>query len=552
MRLIDDPATPRILRIAARPWFLEHSGTAADPPTVPEPTLDSALVWFRRELRVTDHAALWQGLRSARRVWCAFVYDTGLLDALPAADRRVEFIHQGIEHLDAELAALGRDHGVHGVRLVVRHGEAGAEVVRLAASLGVQAVFANHDDEPYALARDARVRGALAGVGIALHTAKDHVVFERDEVLTASGTPYTVFTPYRTAWLAKLDADAGGSGSPDHDSWWLRPYPTETRAARLAPVPPAERRRLPALAELGFRRTNLDELGVHGTPAAAEALLADFAHRIDDYDRAREYPAVKGPSYLGVHLRFGTVSVRRLARMARERQRAAADDRTTRHGAGAATWLSELCWRDFFAQVLHHQPHVAERAGRPAFDALRWQGGREAERRFDAWADARTGYPLVDAAMRQIAQSGYMHNRLRMLTASFLVKHLGIDWRRGEAWFAEKLIDFELATNNGSWQWVAGTGVDAQPWFRVFNPVTQSRRYDPEGRFIRRYVPELARLPDALIHAPWQASPIELEAAGVVLGKTYPEPLVDHAEARDAALARYAAVQTTGRSSRVT
>lgn len=518
---------------------------------MPPPPLDSALVWFRRELRVADHAALWHGLRAARRVWCAFVYDTAILDALPAADRRVEFIHQGIEHLDAELAAIGRDHGVHGVRLLVRHGDAGDEVVRLAAALGVQAVFANHDDEPYALARDARVRGALAGAGIALHTSKDHVVFERDEVLSGSGTPYTVFTPYRTAWLAKLDEDAGrGDAGSDRDSYWLRAYPTEAHAARLAPVPAEERRRLPALAELGFRRTNLDDLGVHGTPAAAEALLDDFAHRIDDYDRAREYPAVKGPSYIGVHLRFGTVSVRRLARDARERQRAAANDRTARHGAGAATWLSELCWRDFFAQVLHHLPHVVERAGRPAHDAIRWERGREAERRFDAWTGARTGYPLVDAALRQIESSGYMHNRLRMLTASFLVKHLGVDWRRGEAWFAEKLIDFELATNNGSWQWVAGTGVDAQPWFRVFNPVTQSRRYDPEGRFIRRYVPELARLPDALIHAPWEASPIELAAAGVVLGKTYPEPIVDHATARDAALARYAAAQADSRPRR--
>jgi deoxyribodipyrimidine photo-lyase len=265
----------------------------------------------------------------------------------------------------------------------------------------------------------------------------------------------------------------------------------------------------------------------------AEALLDDFLGRIDAYDSARDYPAVKGPSYLGVHLRFGTISIRRLAREAASRP---ASD-------GARVWLSELVWRDFYQQVLHHLPHVVGHSCKPEYDRVRFEHGRHADEHFAAWCEGRTGYPLVDAAMAQINQTGWMHNRLRMVAASFLVKDLGIDWRRGEAYFAEHLIDYELASNNGGWQWSASTGCDAQPWFRIFNPVTQSRRFDPQGRFIRRYLPQLARLEDAQIHAPWELGPIELEAAGIALGHDYPRPIVDHAEAREKTLARYAVVR---------
>ena len=494
--------------------------------------LDTALVWFRRDLRCDDNAALYHALRSARRVWCAFVYDREILDPLPRADRRVEFIWQSVEALDAELAALARQHGSYGVRLLVRHGAADDEIVALADALHVQAVYASHDDDPYALARDARVRGALADRGIAMHSSKDHVVFERSEVLTLSGKPYTVFTPYRDAWLAKVD------------DFFLRAYPVDRHAAALAPPPaaadaaPAPARALPSLAALGFVRTNLEALHVHGGSAAAEALFDDFLTRIDGYDTARDYPAVKGPSYLGVHLRFGTISVRKLARHAH----ALAGRAGPCAGRGAAVWLSELIWRDFYQQILHHLPHVVGASCKPEFDRLRFEHGKSADAAFAAWCEGRTGYPIVDAAMAQINQTGYMHNRLRMIAASFLTKDLGIDWRRGEAYFAEHLIDYELASNNGGWQWSASTGCDAQPWFRIFNPVTQSQRFDPTGRFIRRYLPQLSRLADDLIHAPWQAGPIDLAAAGVELGRDYPRPLVDHAEARARTLARYAAV----------
>jgi deoxyribodipyrimidine photo-lyase len=488
--------------------------------------LDRALVWFRRDLRADDHAALYHALRTARQVWCGFVFDRAILDALPRADRRVEFIRESLVDLDAQLRRLGAAAGAPGGGLIVRHGDARDALPRLAAELGVQAVFASHDDDPFALQRDARVRGALADAGIALHTAKDHVVFERAEVMTGAGGPYSVFTPYRKSWLARLN------------DFYVRPYDVERHAAALAAPPAADAGGgVPTLAALGFERTNLSEMKLPPGSAGAQALLDGFLDgHLDAYDEARDYPARKGPSYLGTHLRFGTVSIRRLAGLAWRR---------AGHSRGAAVWLSELAWRDFYHQVLHHHPHVVDHAFRPEYDAVKWEHGKRADALYEAWVQGRTGYPLVDAAMLQIGRTGYMHNRLRMVAASFLCKHLGIDWRRGEAYFAEQLNDYELASNNGGWQWAAGTGTDAQPWFRIFNPVTQSRKFDAEGRFIRRYLPQLGALPDALIHAPWQARPVDLEAAGVVLGRDYPAPVVDHDEARQRTLQRYGAVRAS-------
>jgi deoxyribodipyrimidine photo-lyase len=490
--------------------------------------LATALVWFRRDLRSVDHAALYHALKAARQVWCVFVFDRDLLDALPRADRRVEFIHDSVMALAADLRALAARHADSAANLIVRHGHAVDELPRLARQLHVQAVYANHDDDPAALARDARVRGALADAGIALHTAKDHVMFERGELLSGSGKPYGMFTPYKNAWLSKLDP------------FYLSAYPVERHATSLAAPPEALGSGLPTLESLGFERTNLHLLGLEGGSASGEALLRDFLTRIDHYAETRNFPAVKGPSYLSMHLRFGTVSIRTLAREAHTRAHAGS--------RGAATWLSELVWRDFYHQVLHHHPHVAGSAFKPEFDALHWEHGRHADELFAAWAAGRTGYPLVDAAMAQINQTGYMHNRLRMVAASFLVKDLGLDWRRGERYFAEHLNDFDLAANNGGWQWVTGSGCDAQPWFRIFNPLTQSEKFDPEGRFIRRYLPQLAALPDKLIHAPWLASPVELAAAKVRLGRDYPLPIVQHDEARARALARFAALTAARRA----
>ena len=491
----------------------------------PDKALDRALVWFRRDLRVDDQAALYHALRAARRVWCVFVFDSEILDPLPRVDRRVEFIRESLVELDRDLRALGTGHGQPAAGLVVRQGHAAEEIARLAAELHVQAVYANHDDEPAALARDARVRGLLADAGVALHTSKDHVIFERSEVLTGSALPYSVFTPYKNAWLKKLEP------------YFLRAYPVERHAAALADIPSALQRPVPTLGEIGFEASNLPALKIPTGSSGAQSLMADFAHRIDDYADTRNMPAVKGPSYLSVHLRFGTVSVRRLARTAWERVQ------TKGMAGGAGVWLSELIWRDFYHQVLHHHPHVVSASFKPAYDAIRWEHGKHADALFAAWCDGRTGYPLVDAAMAQINRTGYMHNRLRMVVASFLCKDLGIDWRRGEAYFAEKLNDFDLAANNGGWQWASSSGCDAQPYFRIFNPVSQSEKFDAQGKFIRRYLPQLAALPDKLIHAPWLARPLDLASAGIELGRDYPMPIVAHDEARLRTLERYGVVK---------
>jgi deoxyribodipyrimidine photo-lyase len=506
--------------------------TRAAPPRPDDRPLERALVWFRRDLRVDDHAALYTALRMARAVHPVFVFDTDILDPLPRVDRRVEFIRESLVELDAALrdltpperAAEGR------AGLIVRHGRAVEEIARLAQALKVQVVVASHDDDPAALARDDAVRAALAPLGATLHTVKDHVVFERSEVLTQSGGPYGVFTPYKNAWLKKVD------------DFYLEPYPVARHAASLAAAPDGSGLPgVPTLEQIGFGPSNLAALKIPTGERGAAALWQDFLGRIDDYGTSRDHPAVKGPSYLSVHLRFGTVSVRALAAEAHRRAQAGS--------GGAAVWLSELIWRDFYHQILHHHPHVVGASYRPEYDRIAWEDGPLAQERFAAWCEGRTGYPLVDAAMAQINQTGYMHNRLRMVTASFLIKDLGIDWRWGERYFAQHLNDFDLAANNGGWQWAASSGCDAQPWFRIFNPVNQSEKFDARGRFIRRYLPQLAELPDAAIHAPWAARPVDLAASGLVLGRDYPRPIVQHDEARARTLERYAVVKSGAPSS---
>lgn len=485
----------------------------------------TALVWFRRDLRCHDHAALFHALKNAHRVWCAFVFDSDILNALPRRDRRVAFIRESLLELDEGLRELAQRVGAPSPNLaglIVRHGSARIEIPKLAAELGVQAVYANHDDEPDSLARDAQIRGRLSDIGVALYTLKDHVIFERNEVLTGNGTPYGVFTPYKNAWLKKIEP------------FYVKPYPVDGYAKHLAAIPaavsPIDQDRIPTLGDIGF--DPVDDLKLPTGMRGARTLLGDFLHRIDRYGELRDYPGTKGPSYLSTHLRFGTISVRELAGMAWLRSQ--------QGSAGAQVWLSELIWRDFYHQILHHHPHVVGHAYRREYDRIKWAKGKQADTHFAAWCEGRTGYPLIDAAMRQLNQTGYMHNRLRMVTASFLIKDLGLDWRRGEAYFAEKLLDFDLAANNGGWQWAASSGCDAQPWFRIFNPISQSEKFDPQGKFIRRYVPELAKLDASALHAPWLARAADLASTDdMIKGMDYPPPIVAHDEARQATLARY-------------
>ncbi|MBV2163234.1 MAG: DNA photolyase family protein [Comamonas sp.] len=475
----------------------------------------AALVWLRRDLRCDDHSALYHALRRFPRVYCAFVFDTDILDALPTrCDRRVEFIHASVVELHQHLQQLARESGSPGSGLIVRHGPAVPCIVQLARELGVQEVLANRDYEPAAMARDCQAAQALHAAGIAFSDYKDQVLLEKNEVLTRQGQPFSVFTPYKRAWLEKLDA------------FQRTPYPVQRYARHLAALP--DEAPLPTLQALGFMPTNLRTLALPTGMSGARQLLQDFLPRLPAYHEARDFPGRKGVSYLSVHLRFGTVSIRQLAALA-ARQAATGCQ-------GAQTWLSELAWRDFYFMILWHHPQVITQAFRPEYGHVQWD---EAPALWQAWCEARTGYPLVDAAMRQLLQTGYMHNRLRMVVASFLTKDLGIDWRRGEHFFARHLNDYDLAANNGGWQWAASTGCDAQPYFRIFNPVTQSQKFDPEGRFIRRYLPELAHVPDKHLHFPAAMKPAELAACGLRLGVDYPQPIVDHAQARTRTLLRF-------------
>jgi len=478
--------------------------------------ISKSLVWFRRDLRVFDHAALHHALRASNAVYCVFVFDTGILAGLPRDDRRLRFIHASLRELDAELRRLGGG-------LIVRHGDARVLIPTLASELNVEAVYVNGDYEPDAIARDALVAQALAADGRALLGFKDQVIFEKSEVLTLAGQPYGVFTPYKNAWLKRLAAQPEA----------VAPWPVEPYAAALA-QPPASG--MPGLGQLGFDDgPSPVPAGMSGATTQFEAFLAHLA----DYGRARDFPAQTGTSRLSVHLRFGTTSIRHLVRTLQQMMAMGAG------GAGAPVWLSELIWREFYAMILFHHPHMAQRSFKPAFDAVEWETGEEADALFAAWCAGRTGYPLVDAAMAQLNGTGFMHNRLRMVTASFLVKDLGIDWRRGERYFARHLLDYDLASNVGGWQWAASTGCDAQPWFRIFNPVTQSQKFDARGDFIRQYLPQLAKLDARDIHAPWLVPADELEACGIVLGRDYPAPVVKHEEARQRTLERFAVVKAS-------
>ncbi|MDX1915220.1 MAG: deoxyribodipyrimidine photo-lyase [Methylophilus sp.] len=467
--------------------------------------MKTALVWFRRDLRDFDHAALFHALKENDQVYTVFVFDTDILDQLSdKADRRVEFIWESVRELKQALNRRGSD-------LIVLHGRAIEELPRLAQQLRVQAVYSNRDYEPVAIRRDQLVSTRLKEAGISFHQFKDQAIFHEDEIMTQAGKSYTVFTPYKKAVLSKLS------------DFYLKSYPVDAYIAHLAKVPTTL---MPSLESLGFKRTDLKQLKLPTGMSGGRFLFDDFMTRMPYYRDRRDFPAIKGSSYLSVHLRFGTVSIRQLANKAWYSKE-----------EGASTWLNELIWRDFYFQILYFRPDLAEgRAYRREYEHLNYPNNQVL---FEAWCQGQTGYPIVDAAMRQLNNTGYMHNRLRMVTASFLVKDLLVDWRWGERYFAEKLIDFDFSANNGGWQWAASTGCDAQPYFRIFNPIAQSRRFDKNGQFIRQYVPELSECNDELIHQPWSFSSLQQQMALDITGQNYPAPIVDHGLQREKALGLY-------------
>ncbi len=476
-----------------------------------------ALVWLRRDLRCHHHPALLAALQQAQRVSLVFVFDAAILAQLPKYDARVSFIWQALQSIRAELARLN----VH-VPLHVVYGDVQTCLLDATKQLNIDALFYHEDYEVYAQTRDTTIATSASAKNIAVHALRDHVLTPHSAILTQKNTPYTVFSPYKKAALAYLQQHPHTLQAA-HIDWssflpGLRAHAANDGMIHLHAS-------IKHLADIGFEEVPLK---IPTGMAGADSLWQDFKQRMAHYHLARDYPGVKGVSYLSTHLRFGTIAIQTLAQEAWQNQA----------HQGAQTWLSELLWRDFFSYIFYHFPHVQQGLSfKPAYDAIVWDNEPHL---LQAWQQGQTGYPIVDAAMRQLNQTGYMHNRLRMVAASFLCKNLGLDWRLGEAYFAEKLLDFDAASNNGGWQWSASTGCDAQPYFRIFNPYLQSKKFDEHGHFIHRYVPELANLPAPHIHQPHTVPPMLLASNAIILGKTYPHPVVNYEASRARTLERFA------------
>jgi deoxyribodipyrimidine photo-lyase len=422
------------------------------------------LFWFRRDLRLDDNAGLYEALKQNMNVLPIFLFDSEILNKLDdKQDARVHFIHHQLTVLQQQLSALGSS-------IMVKLGKPKEIFESLAQQYIIKAVYTNHDYEPYAIKRDHEIAELLRSKGISFHSFKDQVIFEKDEVTKDDLKPYTVFTPYMKKWKSKL--------TTNH----LMPHPTQNynnNFFQTATIP------LPTLADIGFLPSSIDFPGSEIIPAV-----------IQHYSEQRDIPSIKGTSRLSVHLRFGTVSIRSLVAQAQRLNE---------------KWLNELIWREFYMMILYHFPHVVNRAFKPAYDRIPWSNN---ETHFKLWCEGKTGYPIVDAGMRELNRTGFMHNRVRMITASFLTKHLLIDWRWGEAYFAKKLLDFELSSNNGGWQWSASSGCDAAPYFRVFNPYEQTKKFDPQLKYIKQWIPEFDEL-------------------------NYIKPIVDHKFARERVLSTY-------------
>lgn len=451
-----------------------------------------SIVWLRRDLRLFDHTALAHALENSRSVSLIFIFDPTILKKLPANDRRLTFIWESLEDIDQQLRSYRR--------AVVHKFHAQPETLlpELCRTNGIDALFFNHDYEPAAIDRDETIRRLCHAMGVHVESFKDQVIFEKSDILKDDRTPYKVFTAYKNKWLTEFEN--------------IPPMLFNPKTVDLSQIVSlnSDIPQVSKLQDIGFY---VQQNFISGGESEAKKIWKQYSvNFLKDYDRLRDLPGIDHTSHLSTYLRFGNISVRPLLQELRNL-----------NSIGAKPFLSELIWREFFMMILYHFPHVEHESYNKPFDKIRWLNNEEW---FTAWQEGRTGFPIVDAGMRQLNGTGWMHNRVRMITASFLVKHLHVDWRRGEKYFAEKLLDYELSSNNGNWQWAAGTGVDAAPYFRIFNPVTQSKKFDPDGAYIRRWIPELNELPAKLIHTP----------SGI---NHYPPPIIDLDEERRVCLDLY-------------
>lgn len=464
-----------------------------------------AVHWFRRDLRVSDNTALLEAARRAEQIVPLFILEDAFRTGPDVGAARTTYLLRAVECLRRSLKELG-------YTLIVRCGKSEEELLRVCREAKAQAVFCNRRYEPYALARDGRIRQSLQREGIAFEQFKDAVIWEEREILTQQGGPYTVFTPYARAWKArKIPA----------------PIPSLSRAKHASPDLRSDR--LPTSDELGHKLEQ--SVPEAGEEAARRRLQKFMSESVLGYDRLRDVPAVDGTSQLSFHLRAGTVGIRTVLECLQGVSAKAVKSKSAKKDGqpGCETFLNELIWREFYLQILANFPHVMKGCFRPEYDALEWSANKK---HFQAWCEGMTGYPIVDAAMRCLNDTGWMHNRLRMIVAMFLTKDLLINWQWGERYFMKKLVDGDMAANNGGWQWSAGTGTDAAPYFRIFNPVSQGERFDPEGSFVRAWVPELADLPGKSIHQPW-------EAGELFVSRKYPARIVRHEEQRPRCLEMY-------------
>lgn len=470
-------------------------------------TKRKGLFWFRRDLRLNDNTGLYYALKECDSLAPIFIFDKAVLDELPSQDRRVEFIWQCVAALKVQLKELGTD-------ILVRYAYSEQEVVALATKFKVDAVYVNEEYEPACRQRDGIISDELEQIGIEFKSYKDTVIFSQGDIVNGLGKPFTNFSLYKAAWKKNLSS---------------KNYKSNSTFEHFDKFSIFNASDMPTLSEMGFTKTNLEDMRLEPGSWGAQILFDRFKEKIlPHYKLLRGIPFAGGVSYLSLHNRYGTISIRYLVNQLITLMKILQDKRRE----SCEAWLDELIWREFYMQLLYHYPHLAYEPFKSEFNSFPWENNPVY---YLAWCEGKTGFPLIDAAMVQLNQTGYMHNSLRMVVSSFLTKHLLTDYHLGEDYFAAKLLDYDLSANNGGWQWAASCGAESQSYVRIFNPVKQSEKIDPEGRFIKKYLPILRNVPAQYLHEPWKYSN-ELKDFGIEIGNHYPFPIINVEERRKHAL----------------